>query len=233
MILRALIRRTMRSTSGVAMTEFALGAPVLMFASLYGAEEVNYVLVNMKINQLASHVADNASRVGDPSQLKFRKIYESDINDLLMGAQIQAGKSINVFKYGRVIVTSLQGEPNPSGGPPLQYIGWQRCRGAKVANSSYGTPGNVPADGMGPSNAKVTAEERDAVIFVEIRYSYQPFIIGSFIPNKEIVAISAFNVRDNRDISQIYQRSNNKPDPVQGCSTYAGEMTVSSNGVVT
>lgn len=226
------IRSLIGSRSGVAMTEFALGAPVLMFAGLYGVEQANFVLVNMKINQLATHLADNASRVGDMSQLKNRKIYESDINDVIVGAQLQAGKSINIYKYGRVIITSLQGEPSPAGGNPTQYIGWQRCRGAKVAGSSYGTPGSVPKDGMGPTSAKVTAEADDAVIFVEVRYTYQPLIAGTIIANKEIKAIAAFNVRDSRDISQIYQRVPAKPDPVQDCSAYKGEVTISAAGAI-
>lgn len=233
MIWRGLFNRLLRSASGLAMTEFALGAPFLMLAGVYGAEEANFVLVHMKINQLASHLADNASRIGDPSQLKFRKIYESDLNDVLIGAQLQAGKSINIYKYGRVIISSLQGKANAAGGPPVQYIGWQRCRGAKVVSSSYGSTASVPADGMGPASAKVTAEENDAVIFVEVRYTYQPLITGSVIPNKEIKAISAFNVRDSRDITQIYQRNPVSPDPVQDCGSYTGEMVIGADGTIT
>lgn len=230
---RALIRRLTRNASGVAMTEFALGAPFLMLAGVYGAEEANFVLVNMKINQLASYLADNASRIGDPSQLKFRKIYESDINDVLIGAQLQAGKSVNIYKYGRVIISSLQGKASAGGGAPTQYIGWQRCRGAKAVSSSYGTTASVPSTGMGPASAKITAEQDDAVIFVEVRYTYQPLITGSFIANKEIKAISAFNVRDSRDITQIYQRTPTSPDPIQDCSTYKGEMVIGTDGSVT
>lgn len=89
MSLRRLLRR-LRDTSGVAMTEFALGAPFLLMAGLWGAESANYALVNMKMSQLAIQLADNASRVGDTSTLQNRKIYESDINDVLYGAQLQA-----------------------------------------------------------------------------------------------------------------------------------------------
>lgn len=220
------LRSLLRNRSGVAMTEFALGAPVLMLAGLYGVEQANFVLVNMKINQLATHLADNASRIGDTSQLKNRKIYESDINDVIVGAQLQAGKSINIYKYGRVFISSLEVDETGK-----QYIHWQRCRGAKTVTSGYGKQGDK-VSGMGPKGGEITAEAGDAVIFVEVRYTYQPLIAGSVVANKEIKAIAAFNVRDSRDLSQIYQRVPAKPDPVQDCSAYKGEVTISAAGAI-
>ncbi|MFC0589203.1 TadE/TadG family type IV pilus assembly protein [Novosphingobium aquiterrae] len=227
MSVRTALKALLRNPSGVAMTEFALGAPFLMFAGLYGVEQANFVLVNMKINQLATHLADNASRIGDTSQLKNRKIYESDLNDVIVGAQIQAGKSVNIYKYGRIFISSL--EVQPGGGK--QYIHWQRCRGAKVVASSYGNQGDT-VSGMGPKGGEITAEPDDGVIFVEVRYTYQPLIAGAIIANKEIKAIAAFNVRDSRDLSQIYQRVPAKPDPVQDCGSNKGEVTFSGAGVM-
>ncbi|WP_296676012.1 pilus assembly protein TadE [Novosphingobium sp.] len=209
------------------MTEFALGAPVLMLAGLYGVEQANFVLVNMKINQLATHLADNASRIGDTSQLKNRKIYESDINDVIIGAQLQAGKSIDVYNHGRIFISSLEFDSATN----KQYIHWQRCRGAKAVTSGYGNEGDK-ISGMGPKSGEVTADPGDAVIFVEVRYTYQPLIAGSIISNKDIKAIAAFNVRDSRDLTQIYQRNAAKPDPVQDCKVYNGEVKISSSGVV-
>ncbi|NCU11664.1 MAG: hypothetical protein GXC70_05810, partial [Sphingomonadaceae bacterium] len=76
------LARLLRDRSGVAMTEFALGAPFLLMAGLWGTETANFALVNMKVGQLAVHVADNASRVGDTSTLQNRRVYESDILDV-------------------------------------------------------------------------------------------------------------------------------------------------------
>lgn len=101
------LRRLLRSRSGVAMTEFALGAPLVLMAGLWGTETANYALTSMKLGQVAVQVADNASRVGDLSTLQNRKVYESDINDVLYGAQLQAG-GLKLFQYGRVIISSLQ-----------------------------------------------------------------------------------------------------------------------------
>ena len=64
-----LSRRLAGNSSGTSATEFALALPLLLTAGLYGAETANLALVHMKVNQLAIHVADNASRIGDTSQI--------------------------------------------------------------------------------------------------------------------------------------------------------------------
>lgn len=226
------MRALLLSRSGVAMTEFALGAPLVLMAGLWGTETANYALTSMKIGQLAVQIADNASRVGDLSTLQNRKVYEADINDVLYGAQLQAG-GLGLFQHGRVIISSLQVRPGTGGAAGSQYIHWQRCRGAMPADSSYGIEGQTLARGMGPTGEEVSAEPDDAVIFVEIRYKYQPIISTRFIGNEEMAAIASFSVRDDRDLSQLYQRDPGAPDPVQRCGTYNGTITVSSNGRMT
>ncbi len=221
----ARLRALLRNRSGVAMVEFAMGAPFLLTAGLWGAEEANYALVNMKVSQLAEHIADNASRVGDTSTLQNRRIYESDINDVIYGAQMQAAK-LNLYDNGRVIISSL--EVNDSNN---QYIHWQRCRGMKTYVSPYGVQGaNFGQAGMGPSGEQVTAEPDDAVIFVELNYTYQPLISAKFLGSLDIKAISSFTVRDNRDLTQIYQRDATKPDPVQNCNLHTGNAKISTGG---
>lgn len=221
----------LRNRSGVAMTEFALGAPLLLMAGLWGTETANFALVNMKIGQVAVQIADNASRVGDLSTLQDRKVYEADINDVLYGAQVQTG-GLDLFAHGRVIVSSVQVR-DPGAGGGEQYIAWQRCRGALPVSSSYGVEDQDLPDGIGPDGEEVMAQEGDAVIFVEVRYTYQPLISGRFLGNRDIKATSAFTVRDDRDISQLYQRDPALPDPVQRCSSYNGIISIGAGGRMT
>lgn len=227
MSLRNLVRR-LRDTSGVAMTEFALGAPFLLMAGLWGAESANYALVNMKMSQLAIQLADNASRVGDTSTLQNRKIYEADINDVIYGAQLQAGE-LDIYGQGRVIISSLQVEEETDN----QYIKWQRCRGSMEAGSSYGDEGDGldgSMTGMGPAGTEVMAQPGDGVIFVELIYNYRPLVSARFVGNREIRAIASFTVRDKRDLTQIYQRDPDSPDQVQTCDTFRGQAVLSSMG---
>jgi len=223
------LRSLLRNRSGVAMTEFALGAPFLLTAGLWGAEEANYALVNMKVSQIAEHIADNGSRVGDTSTLQNRKIYESDINDVIYGAQVQGGK-LNLYDHGRVIISSLEVEQ----GSDNQYIHWQRCRGTKNYAPQYGSEGeNLGTTGMGPAGEQVLAQTGDAVIFVEVSYTYQPLVSAQFLGSLDITSIASFTVRDNRDLSEIYQRDAGSPDPVQTCSVYNGDAKIGTNGSFT
>ena len=169
----------------------------------------------------ASSAADNASRIGDTSNLESRKIYENDINDLLEGAAIQSG-SLDFFNHGRAIVSSLEVNAEDE-----QYIHWQRCRGTKTWASHYGEEGHVlpiSSPGMGPAGAEVQALPDGAVIFVELAYDYEPLIDVPFARGQQITSVASFMVRDKRDLSRIYQRDPASPDPVADCTaiTFGG-----------
>lgn len=211
--LRSLLRRIGISERGVAAVEFAIIMPILLTALLYGAEMAWYMMVHLRASQVALQVADNASRIGDTSTLTARKIYEGDINDVMLGAQLDGGNTLNLLANGRVIVSSLQ--VNSAG---QQVIKWQRCKGAKNVTSSYGVQGDIKTGGMGPTGQEVTAPADDAVIFVELVYDYKPLISGALIANKTIRSTAAFNVRDSRDLTQIYQTT--PAATVASCSTF-------------
>ena len=216
--LRSILPRTMKrlglSQRGVAAVEFALIAPVLMTSLVYGGEMAWYMMVNLRVSQVTLQVADNASRIGDTSTLTNRKIYEGDIHDVMNGANLDGGNTLNLLTNGRVIVSSL--EVNSAG---KQYIHWQRCKGAKNVASNHGVQGDLKPTGIGPAGQEVTAPVGDGVIFVEVIYDYKPLISGALISNKTIRSTAAFNVRDSRDLTQIYQT--NPAGTVASCATFS------------
>lgn len=218
---RTTLRRLARSTAGLAVTEFALVMPFLMGAGLMGLELANRALVQMQVSQLAVQIADNASRIGDTSTLEDRRIYERDINDLLLGAAVQGGERIRLFDHGRVIISSLEVVPDTT---DQQYIHWQRCYGSKNHNSSYGEEGDGETGpalaGMGPTTGLVKAYPDEAVIFVEVSYDYQSLVGTTFGFSDEVNAIASFMVRDDRDLSQVYQRDPTDPDAVADCGSF-------------
>jgi hypothetical protein len=216
-------------TSGLAAIELALGLPMLLTVGLMGLELTNRAIVQMQINQLAVHVADNASRIGDQSQLENRRIYEGDLQDLFYGAEVQAGSSLDLYGRGRIIISSL--EVVPESDPEEQYIHWQRCMGAKNVASSYGLEGDglfTAFPGMGPEDEEVIAFDEEAVMFVEIIYDYDPLIGNPFGTPKTVRATASFVVRDDRDLSQIYQRDPGNPDTEADCGSFTD--TSFSNG---
>lgn len=226
--LQRFLPRLRRATSGLAATEFALAAPLLMTAGLWGAETANQAIVQMRVSQTAVLIADNASRIGENSLLGETKIYESDIDDLLYGAYIQGGDNFGLYEHGRVILSSLEVVPGTSGD---QYIHWQRCAGKKVYQSTYGNAGDGIGGsfpGMGPKGKEIIAFGDEAVMFVEVSYEYQPMISSSFTVTREMKATAAFNVRQNRDLTQIYQKDPGKPAPMATCDKYQGENALAN-----
>ncbi len=200
----AILRQDCR---GLALVEFAYSLPLLLILSMGGLELANYALTNMRISQATMAIADNASRIGDRDALVAQKIYETDIEDIFQGIKLQAGKNSNIFENGRVIVSSL--EQNPEGG---QWIHWQRCMGEMRVESSYGLQGEGATGtdfaGMGKPGMELTAPANGAVIFVEVIYDYPPMMTNEYaikyVNAKTIRSTAAFSVRGTRDLSQIY-----------------------------
>ncbi len=221
--LRSCLNGLRRDRSGVALIEFAYSLPILCILSMGGIEIANYAITNMRISQAAMQIADNASRIGDRDALVAQKIYESDIDDIFKGVDLQAGENAELFERGRVIVSSL--ERNKDGG---QWIHWQRCMGKKKVGSFYGPEGTGATGtsfaGMGPTGEELKAVEDQAIIYVEIIYDYEPLLTNDYAveytTGKTILSQSAFNVRGTRDLSKIYP---NPPAQVRSCNKYDSE----------
>lgn len=214
------LRRLLHDVRATAALEFALAMPLLLAIGLAGAEAANRAIVQMRINQLAMLVADNASRVGETSLLGEVELYESDINDIFMGADLQGGSYIDLLARGRIILSSLE---VVEGTEDQQFIHWQRCKGVLQHPSSYGEAGDglgTGIDGMGPAGAKVRSFPGEAVMFVEVAYDYRPLVADFLDDTGPIVAIAAFNVRNNRDLSGVAQRNEADPDPVSLCTIH-------------
>jgi hypothetical protein len=207
-----------RSAGGSVIIEFAVGFPVLLAMGMYGIDTANMALTNLKLNQIALNLADNASRVGTMSTLSKQQMRVVDVEDVFIAAQ-NHGAAIKLKENSRVILSSL--EKDSSG---VQRIHWQRCFGDKTGatyESHYGKVKNTDGDqeatststtnvgqatttGMGASGAKVNAPTNDSgVMFVEINYRYTP-LFGWLYSPADLRFVSSFIVRDKRDFSQLY-----------------------------
>jgi hypothetical protein len=188
---------------GVLIIELAYTLPLLLLIGFGGMEMANLTLANTRISQMTLTVADNASRVASGTNLVTPQLREVDINEIFTGAQLQSGE-LDVKSHGRIILSSL--EVNALGG---QFIRWQRCYGNRPGSpSSYGTAGTgaltTTFPGMGPAGKEVKAVAGGAVMFVEVYYTYQPLMFGSWLGPQTIRSTAAFTVRESRDLSQIY-----------------------------
>lgn len=201
--------RLARSTSAVSAVELGLMMPFLMGLTLTGIEVVNLALIHVRLNQLAITVADNASRAKQTQVNGAPQFREYDVNQVFRAAALQ-GEDLQIPQRGRVILSSLQ--VNSSGG---QWIAWQRCWGLNTWASRYGPQGTGATGtsfaGMGYTTTKMTADSGTAIMFVEIAYNYKPFFLGSVIPAKLIRKEAAVYVRDDRDLTQIYNPAPTQP----------------------
>lgn len=196
--------------SGAVIIEFAYSLPIMMSLLCVGTELANYATTVMRVNQLALQVADNAARIGAGSPLALKTITETDINDLITGAQLQSG-SLNILgnhtpfgvekdegKNGRIIISSLEQTATPN----RYKINWQRCGGAMNRyGSSYGVQGDANLTGMGPTGRQVIANDASGTIFVEVAYFYQPLFFNPYSITKKytITAIASMPVREKRN----------------------------------
>ena len=191
-------RLPVRCQNGVALTEFALCFPILLILASSGFELFNYMLTVKRVGELAAMVADNASRMGAQSAINNKPVSEAEINDVFIGADLQA-TGLNLGQNGKIVGGSLQ--QNGSGG---QMIQWQRCFGGNAYHSAYGPEktgetGNSFA-GMGPAGQEIKAASGTAVMVVEVNYTYKRLMPIISLPLKDITDFSVFNVRDSRDL---------------------------------
>lgn len=212
---RQFVARLRRDTSGLALIEFAYSLPLLLGIGMYGTETALYVQTNMKVSQIALAVADNGSRIGENSDLAVKQVYEGDINTILAGAAILSSED-NFYEKARVVVSSV--EENAAGKP---YIHWQRCAGDINYTSPYGSEGtgkydNALQDGIGPVNQRARPIPGSAVIFVEVAFDYDAIFGLAPFSNNRIVHTAAMSVRDDRDLSEVFNST--QAETVSVCS---------------
>ena len=201
--------------SGLAFVEFALSLPVLTTLVLVGLETANLAMAHLRVSNIAMLASDNASRVRD-------SIDEADVIELLTGAKM-TGDSISFRQHGRIILSSI--EPitaGTNGASTGQWIRWQRCDGAKVISSNYGTQGtgqnNAALQAVGPTGGtQISASSGTAIMLVEVVYDYQPLVSSTIFGARTIRYESAFNVRQR--VNQAITNVNNVTP--KNCTTYA------------
>ena len=203
-----LLRRVGRDQSGLAYLEFALIGPILLFLTLAGLELVNYAMAYLRVNQIATTVADNAGRVNTG-------IDEANVYELFAGADT-IGEPMEFEDNGRVVLSSLQ-DNGKNGGNHGQMINWQRCWGDLDLGSAYaaedaGRDDATLAQGLGAPGNRIVSEPGTAVMFVEVTYEYQPLISDTILPVAgRIRQETAFNVRGqrNNDLSNTQNLAEN------------------------
>lgn len=197
---RSFLARLRADQRAVVIVEFAYSLPILMALAFSSVELTNLAIANMRVSQITMGVADNLSRAMQSVPMQDPQLREVDINDALLGGDIQGGTAIPILTHGRIVLSNLH--RNAAGN---QTILWQRCKGMLTgAESRYGvqgaTQGTTPGfTGMGTSPNVVQAPDGTDVIFAEVTYNYRPIVGAWALGNFTIRRESAYLVRDNRE----------------------------------
>lgn len=200
--IHCIARRLLRSTSGVAVMEFALVLPVLLSLGLFGAEIAYMTTADMQVNQIAVSVADNASRLGQTDNTAVTPtVTEADIDAVMQGA-LHQGQNIDFAERGRIILSSLEHDRATN----RQFIHWQRCSGVLDETSDYGNDSNRNGlTGTPIAGLKVTAQAGSAVMLVEVFYRYEGLFADMFTDNITFKSEAAYVIRDDRNLRATNQ----------------------------
>ncbi len=201
-MLTRLARRFVNATQGVAHLEFALTLP-LPCTIIYGVIQwASMAYVKNQVQSLAAIMADNASRMRQGDGLGAAKVRESDILEVIAGANLQTS-SIAASNRRRFIISSL--EQNANGG---QWIHWQRCIGNALYASSFLEGLNESGTafpGAEINGVTITAPPGSAVMLAEVTIDYIPPIsipiLG--IDARRFTSIAASPIRGSRNLSDI------------------------------
>ncbi len=199
-------RSFLRDQSGVTIIEFALALPIFGTLGFYGLEIAYMASISTQVSQVALSVGDNASRLGQTDNSAVApSVAEADIDAVMFGA-MQQGASFDFEENGRIILSSLERDKATG----RQYIHWQRCAGDLNRVSTYGTDkdghngltGPV-LEGLGKPGREIQALDNQAVMYVEVYYTYKPLLAGLFVDNGDVEfkQESAFLVRDDRNLT--------------------------------
>lgn len=141
---------------GNIAVEFALCLPIYILLAVGGVEVGRYLLLNQKLDRVASSVADLTARL--------ETISEADVNELFLAAR-EIALPFDLDQQGRVVVSSVI---NPDGNQ--QRVVWQRTSTSPLSvTSRIGNEGGPAALDEG-----MTVDVNETVIVTEVFYRFEP-----------------------------------------------------------
>ncbi|HEX3208595.1 MAG TPA: hypothetical protein VHQ91_04395 [Geminicoccaceae bacterium] len=154
----------------------AASVPVLLFLMLGSAEMGRFVLLNQKMDRVATTVPDLVSRA--------ETISESQVTDIMVAAD-QVADPFDLADLGVVIVTSIT---NSDGTGPV--IAWQRSgAGSLFRHEQARRPGRHAG-----AARRLRHPRGETAIVSEVYYDFAPFL-SSLIVEPQVIYGSARNRR--------------------------------------
>lgn len=189
--LRRGLRRLIGGREGVSLIEFAFVAPVLVSLLIGSFEIARFVLLNQKLNRLASNSSDLVTRSETMSEAELGNIFA-------------AGKFITspfrMDNKGVVIVTSVS-NPGPNDATP-PVVNWQRKSDILI---SFASAVGVEAGPAALPNGLTLRVGQD-IIISEVIYDFKPIMFAD-MTDKTLYHVSFHRPR-------LGELTSLTPDPV-------------------
>jgi Flp pilus assembly protein TadG len=168
--------RLLRDRRGMALTELAAAAPVLMLLVLAGTEIARYSLLNQKLDRVASSMGDLVAQADTLTAAQL---------DQLFAASTPVAWPFDFPVSGRVIVSAVV----DNGGTPR--VNWQRGGGgAFAAASRVGTAGRTATLPAG-----MTVRAGDTLIVAEVFFGFSPVLYPAVAPAATLYHAAFFRPR--------------------------------------
>lgn len=214
--LRDLLARLRRDTRGVAFIEFALILPMFVGVTVAGIEVANVMLVNMRIQRLATQMANMVAQRG-ASQ---RPLSEDQVYDVLAAMDVAAAP-LDLRNNGRIVLSAVLGEDtNADNVADVSRIKWQRFDG--------GLTSAVPSVGCWSVDSRATLKNSrqltlgESYFHAQVTVRYRPIFVNVLsylqVP-AEVTRSAAFRGRGSafRDILTV-----DGYPPKEKCNTVTG-----------
>ena len=199
---RARARDFLRDRRGVAFTEFALILPLFIGVAVGGIEIANLMLVNMRVQRLATQMANIVAQRG-ASQ---RPLSEDQVYDVLAAMDVAAAP-LDIRRNGRVVLSAVLGEDtNADNTADVSRIKWQRFDGGLVSAPSAIGCWSTSTLATLKNNRQLTLVE--SFFHAQVTYRYQPIFVNVMsylkVPDT-IVRTAAFRGRGStfRDVLAV------------------------------
>lgn len=189
MRLRTTFIRLARDRRGISMAEFALVLPIFLGAIFAVLEMSQFTVATQRMQRISANMGDLVAQSGTAGIGSS----ESQMNDIIASMQY-AAKPFKLKERGRVIITAVQGQRDPTNGNQVRNRKlWHRCDG-QFAGRPNKLPGTINSWIELPSGRVLLEDE--ILIHSQLAYQFEPLTnvnIGDmWNPQSRVIERSAF-----------------------------------------
>ena len=160
----------LKDRTGVAMTEFALLAPVLFMIAAGSFEVARYALILQKMDRITATLSDLVARAGNES------MSELEISNILDSAQYMA-RPFDFSDNSLIVITSVEGRDSQAPIILSQRVSGNLSSESSLIGDGEDEDATLPA-AFPDAGGGETLSDGETLVVAEFLYRYTPYLIG-------------------------------------------------------